>query len=225
MYYKRLSCPLLCKCGGARPASSQSQKPQRVTCPLHLMYVPDWKPTVFVEMRLFYCSCILVFSKSFLNMAQADVAFRKPGLRGNAECFYSLACFIHIKTVCMTVRFHLSGITTALQIEECVSKAASMCFWPPVCNLCACAAKLICVSETFLHLRACVFVWHLERTVKVSLWSLDPVSCQMVRDAAPLKGMLSRPFLSIISPGTLINAVSVHSHVPQAAAERSHLSN
>lgn len=70
-----------------------------------------------------------------------------------------------------------------------------------------------------------LFVCHLERTVKVSLWSLGPVSCQTVRDAAPLKGMLSGPFLSIISPGTLIKAVVVHPHVPQAATQRSHLSN
>lgn len=92
-----------------------------------------------------------------------------------------------------------------------------------------CAAKRICVSETvsehYAPVSVYVFVCHLESTVKVSLCNLGPVSCQTVRDAAPLKGMLSGPFLSIISPATLIKAVEVHPHVPQAATEKSHLSN
>lgn len=68
-----------------------------------------------------------------------------------------------------------------------------------------------------MHLCA-VFVCHL--AVKVSLRNRGPVSCQTVRDAAPLKGMLSGSFLSIISPATLIKAVTVHPHVPQAAGEK-----
>lgn len=103
--------------------------------------------------------------------------------------------------------------------------------------MCLCMFACICVHvlpNLFVFLRICVcalctcervFVCHLECTVKVSLWSLGPVSCQTVRDAAPLKGMLSGPFLSIISPATLIKAVAVHPHVPQAATEKSHLSN
>lgn len=61
--------------------------------------------------------------------------------------------------------------------------------------------------------------------MKVSVWNPGPVGCHTVRDAVLLKGMLSGSFLSIISPATLIKAVAVHPHVPQAASEKSHLSN
>lgn len=57
-------------------------------------------------------------------------------------------------------------------------------------------------------------------SVKVPLWNRGSVSCQTVRDAAPLKGTLSGSFLSIISPATLIRAAAVHPRVPQAAAEK-----
>lgn len=66
---------------------------------------------------------------------------------------------------------------------------------------------------------------HLERTEGVIVQPRPPVSCQTVRDAAPPKGMLSGPFLSIISPGTLIKAVEVHPGVPPAATEKSNLSD
>lgn len=131
-------------------------------------------------------------------------------------------------------RFGLSGIISTSQMDltyVCVRLCDCKCARVRVCLrvlLCACAAKLICVPECVSELYAPakrVFVCHLERTVKVSLWSRGPVSCQTVRDAAPLKGMLSGPFLSIISPATLIKAVAVHPHVPQAATEKSHLSN
>ena len=106
----------------------------------------------------------------------------------------------------------------------CVCIYVCLCVIVRVCcqtYLCFCD----CASEHYAPVSVCVFVCHLERTVKVSLCSLGPVSCQTVRDAAPLKGMLSGPFLSIISPATLIKAVEVHPHVPQAATEKSHLSN
>lgn len=63
-------------------------------------------------------------------------------------------------------------------------------------------------------------------SVEVPLWNRGPVSCQPVRDAAPLKGMLSGSFLSIISPATLIKAAAAHPHVLQAASEKiNHIPN
>lgn len=106
-----------------------------------------------------------------------------------------------------------------------------MCDWECTLCVCVCVSRYVMVCmfvppNLFVFLRRCLSIMHLcavfvcHPAVKVSLRSRAPVSCQTVRDAAPLKGMLSGSFLSIISPATLIKAVTVHPHVPQAAGEK-----
>lgn len=62
-------------------------------------------------------------------------------------------------------------------------------------------------------------------SAKVPLWKRGPVSCQTVRDAAPLKATRSGSLLSIISPAALIKAAAAPPASLKLPRKNSHLPN